>query len=177
MSDQMIPTPQKRRAPGWMRAAFALSLTLNLLVMGVVGGAVVKHGRDDAPPPGGEILSYGPYTRALSPEDRDALRAALMREAGELRANRQAVRRDFDRVLALLRADPFDRAATEAVLEGQQTRVEAQSRKVRGLVLDHVSAMPPEARHAFADRLDKTLRHGPPRHAPDLGAPPRPPRD
>lgn len=159
----------KKRGFRWGRLVMWVSLALNLLVVGVVGGTMLNraHEMGEAAPPGGALISYGPYTRALNPEDRKALRGALMRNAPHLRANRREVRQDFDRLLAALRAQPFDKAAAQAVLDTQQGRVEEQARQVRLLVLDQIAGMSDAERAAFADRLEAALRRGPP----------RPPRD
>ncbi|MDY6858076.1 MAG: periplasmic heavy metal sensor [Pseudomonadota bacterium] len=160
MSEQ--PAPKGIR---WGRVILALSLAMNLLVLGLVGGSALYHSRNGAPP-GREILEYGPYTRALSPEDRRALRSALRHDAGAMRSTRREVRQDFERLLQLLRTEPFDVAAAAGLLEAQQARVGEQVELVRRLFLEQISAMEPEERAAFADRLEQVLRHGPPRHAP-----------
>ncbi|MHC0054422.1 periplasmic heavy metal sensor [Actibacterium sp. D379-3] len=157
------------QGPGfrWGRAALVVSLTLNFLFLGLVGGAVLHRvgPRADAPPPGGDLLSYGPYTHAFSPEDRKALRALLKRDAADLRDNRRAVRRGFDQVVAALRAQPYDAAAVQALLEQQQAGVAQQVSHVSGLMLEHIARMSDAERAAFADRLEEVLRRGPSRHS------------
>jgi hypothetical protein len=83
-----------------------------------------------------------------------------------MRSTRREVRQDFERLLQLLRTEPFDVAAAAGLLEAQQARVGEQVELVRRLFLEQISAMEPEERAAFADRLEQVLRHGPPRHAP-----------
>ena len=45
--------PPKPRTPKWVRVLLALSLALNLLIIGLVGGAMVRFGGSDGmrPPP------------------------------------------------------------------------------------------------------------------------------
>lgn len=169
MSDEdIIP---RKRGFGWGRVLLAGSLALNLLVLGMAGGLVLnrmdEHHR--APSPERILMRYGPYARALSPEDRLALRDDLRREASQLRAGRQDLRRDFDRLFAALRAQPYDPEAVSAAIEAQQGRVRAQVDEVQRMLLERVSAMSAEERAGFADRLERILRHGPPHHAPEDG--------
>ena len=67
-------SPVEKRLKRW-RAAFYASLAVNLLVLGVVGGAILK-----GPPPrmqGGDP-GLGAYAEALDEADRKALRQAFL---------------------------------------------------------------------------------------------------
>ena len=156
-------TASPPRTPTWMRVALVTSLALNLLVLGIVGGAVLKFGRDGPSRAGFLPGDYGPYSRAMSESDREALRAAYRAEAPRLRENRAAVRQGFRELQDALRADPYDHARVVAVVEAQQARVQDHAALMRGLMLDRVAAMSPEERAAFADRLERVVRRGPPR--------------
>ncbi|MCE8472521.1 hypothetical protein LZ189_26365, partial [Rhodovulum sulfidophilum] len=61
-----------------------------------------------------------------------------------------------------LRGETFDADRIAAVLDRQEARVQAHAEMVRKLMLDRLSAMSPDERSAFADRLERVLRHGPP---------------
>ncbi|SMX33151.1 periplasmic heavy metal sensor [Actibacterium lipolyticum] len=161
MSDLDTQKPRKRFT--WGRALLGASLAMNLLVVGVVAGSILNHAKPpkSAPLPGGDIIGYGPYTQALTAEDRVVLRDAMKRKAPELRSNRKEVKRDFDRLLVTLRAQPFDRAAAEAILGAQHARVEGQVVLVRRLLMDHIEQMEPAERVAFAERLTDAIRRGP----------------
>jgi len=74
--------------------------------------------------------------------------------------------RSFAEVLAIIRSDPFDPAALSALLEVQVERAEARRRMGQEALVAQLARMSPEARHAFADRLESRLRahrHGPQR--------------
>lgn len=159
-----MPKPEPGPAR-WLKLALVLSLGLNLLVAGLVAGAGLHglRGGDHRHPPGGELIDYGPYARALSPEGRDKLRAAFRERRPEFRANREALRAGFRDLLAALRATPYDQARAAAALQAQQSRVEAQTALVRGLLLEHLAGLSDAERAAFADRLEEVLRRGPPR--------------
>lgn len=161
--------PAQPRTRTWVRVALVVSLALNLLVLGMIGGAVINHGRGDPRAVTGPA-DLGPYGRALSDADRAALRKAIRAEGPRLRENREAVRAGFRELTGALRAEPYDHARVTAIIEGQQARVEAQVDLLRALMLDRVAQMTPAERAGFADRLEEVLRHGPPRdrdHGPE----------
>lgn len=149
-------TPSK---PGkGLRIALAISLALNLAVLGLVAGAILRDG------PGMRAamvrdLGFGPYTEALSPADRKALRRALFEKAPDIRDNRRMMRDDAEALIGLLRADPFDAVAFQARMEAQHGRMAKQLRLGQDLLQDFVITMPDADRRAFADRLEKGLRH------------------
>lgn len=142
-----------------LRIALAVSLALNFAVIGLVAGAMLHDGPGLRTPVVRD-LGFGPYTEALSPEDRKALRRQLFERAPEIRETRRMMRDDTKALLALLRADPFDGPAFAARMQDQHSRMEMQSRLGQSLLEDFILAMPAEERHAFADRLERGLRHG-----------------
>ncbi|MCB1401125.1 MAG: periplasmic heavy metal sensor, partial [Rhodobacteraceae bacterium] len=89
--------PARARLKGWVKAAFIASITLNLLVVGVVVGGIIRHDRHP-PRPMISDVSIGPFTEALSQDDREALRRAAQRESTGFRAMRQAAREDYRRL-------------------------------------------------------------------------------
>ncbi|MEM1273375.1 MAG: periplasmic heavy metal sensor [Pseudomonadota bacterium] len=161
----------KRRAPRVMRIALALSLGLNLMVLGLVAGlafsGVGRH--SNGPMMGLRAIGLGPFVPALSADDRRAL-------GGQLRENRDLFAEDSRPLgrairgfIELLRADSFDRAAAEVALSAQRGHGAALQEAGHGILLDHVEAMSPEARALFADRLEQSLRRAIARNAPDRG--------
>ncbi len=104
----------------WTTWALIASLALNLFVAAVVVGAGMRHHR----PPHGDVreVGFGPFTDALTREDRAALRDAFIAAAPDFREKRRDAEAGFARLVASLRADPWDRAATEAVLAEQAAR-------------------------------------------------------
>ena len=149
-------TPQK--SSKGLRIALALSLALNLAVVGVVAGAFLRGGpmlRDAMMRDPG----FGPYPEALSPEDRKALRRALFDKAPEIRESRKLMRGEAREIIALLRAEPFDKKRFSELMMGQGDRVAAQLRLGQDLLRERVLAMSVSERQAFADRLEKGQRH------------------
>lgn len=159
------PVTSVRPAGRWKTVLLVVSLALNLLVAGALIGAVVGHGREEraerSRPEVPREFMRSPFLGALEPEDRRAVGRELMREDGSLRENRAALRARFERLLVAIRAEPFDRAAIEAILDEQRAAGARRLELAEAAVLDRLSAMSPEARAAYADRLDRSLRRGP----------------
>ena len=154
MADGVVTKPGKG-----LRIALALSVAVNLLIVGLVAGAVLREGG-----PRGRMmgdLEFGPFTEALTREDRAALRQAFVQRMPDMRDMRRQMRADFAGLLAALRAEPFDAAALRAVMAGQSARMAERLAVGQDLLLERLEAMTPQARGAFADRLEERLRRGP----------------
>lgn len=163
------------RRAGWMRPLLIVSLAVNLLVAGVVLGALVRGGgshRDFGPSGRDPVL---PYTRALSEEQRHALRNDLAQafgrgrgEAfgqgrdgqgrdGQGRDGRGALVQSFDAALTVLRSDPFDAAAMQEILRRQAELTDLRRRLGEEVLAAHLARLSPEERRAYADRLEAEL--------------------
>ena len=147
------------KAPGRaVRIALAVSVALNLAVVGVVAGAALKHGGS-----GHEMerdIGFGPFSEALSREDRRALRGQILQRAPELRSVRKDMQADTQSLLAVLRAEPFDAAGLAAVMETQRARMAGRLEVGQAVLRDFLIAMTPAARKDFADRLEARLQGG-----------------
>ncbi len=153
--------PETRAATaGWVKVVLALSLALNLAILGMMGGAFLRDGPRERGMP--RDLSFGPFNEALSREDRRALRSAFMERAGEFREGRAAAQEEFRALLSALRAEPFDEAVLKAALGAIEKRNADRLAIGRELIEGRIFALSPEDRLAFADRLDKALTHGRP---------------
>lgn len=136
----------------WIRWALIASVTLNLLVLGAVVGAIVSGG-----PRGERVARGGPpemaaLFRALNGPERRAILRGL-RQDGVLREGRAHMRARQVAILETLQADPFDRTAFEAALAGQQSaRAELATRGI-ARVADVIEAMAAEERAALAQRM------------------------
>jgi uncharacterized membrane protein len=138
---------------------FFASLALNLLFVGAIGGALV---RSDSGGRGAIVrdLNFGPLTEALTKEDRADLRRAYVKAAPEMRDERASQREDIQSLLLVLRQEPFARDAVAAIFSRQMDRTKARLTLGQGMVLDLITGMTPEARAAFADRLEAVLSRG-----------------
>jgi uncharacterized membrane protein len=155
-----VETPVKRRTPRGVKIVLALSLTLNLLIFGAIGGAFLGGRGEDGQQNRADtarLLGLGPLAFALERDDR----AAVMRGAG---ANQEMMRRQRRQLVEAargfaqaVRGDPFDRAAAEAALEVQRGTVVNLQDRGSGALLDHLATMSPAARDDFADNLLQIL--------------------
>ncbi len=156
MTDPVTPAPEAAKPPTpgrWIRVALVLSLGLNLLIVGLAAGAAWRHGGDR----GGRDFGFGPLTEALSFTDRKALRDTFLERHPDARAERRAMRADFEALTKVLRADPFDPAALEAAVAVIARRNADLLETGRDLVVERLKAMNAAERAAFADRLEKGL--------------------
>lgn len=149
MADTQEPAKAKLR--GWTKALLIGSVTLNLLIAGVVIGGIVGH--DRRPPPRIGDVNIGALSAALSHDEREALRSAAEARGGSFREMRVKDRADREALIAALRAEPFDPVAFDAVMERQRTRMLARIDIGAELMRERVLKMSPEARKAFAERL------------------------
>ena len=157
-SGDQTPVRPTRSGRG-LRWALGISLALNLAVVGMVAGAML---RDGSVMRGAMVrdLGFGPFTEALSREDRRALRQALFERAPEIRQARQQRQEDLQALVAILRAEPFDAAALAAAMAEQEARMVGQLRLGQTVLQERIAAMTPEARRGFAERLEDGLNHG-----------------
>lgn len=152
------------RGGRWRRGILAVSLAFNLLVLGAVGAALLRHGPDDrASEAERRDLALGPYLRALDDPHRAALMEGLRARSPDLQARRAAFRQSFDGVLVALRADPFDPQGFRALIADQARSAQATRDLGHDLLAARVAAMTPQERRAFADRLAAGLHHRAPR--------------
>lgn len=154
LNDMKMPQLNSGRM---IRTALAVSVALNLLVVGVGVGAMFHNdeaGRDEM----GRDLGFGPFAEALRPEDRRALRKSLMQKSPEIRAAMALRRADMTALLAALRAVPFDGAALNGALDGMRLRLEGQLKLGHQALGDVLAAMPEAERLQVADRLERGLR-------------------
>lgn len=133
-----------------LRIALGVSVLLNLAVLGIVAGVAINHPRAEDPSRG---FAFGPFNGALTPPERKELREAFRREAPDLRQAWGKMRDEFGQMQGLLRAQPYDPAAFAGLLERQRDRGDRMMRIAQKLIADHVAALSPEDRAAFADRL------------------------
>lgn len=163
MTEDPTPVAEITRAPRWMVVVLVVSLAVNLLVAGMILGALVGRDRGDRIERSSMSRDLGrtPFVMALDPEDRRALGRALMRDAAPLQANRAELRERFESLLAALRAETFDRAAVAQLIADQRTAATRRQEIGEAALLDFLESMSPEARRDYADRLDRSLRRGP----------------
>lgn len=148
--------PKKRR---WVKYLLFVSLALNLLVVGVVAGAIYRGGPGHGAPPhvARGDLGLGPYGKALSPRDQRVLRMAFIKRSRANGGQRPNIRAEMQAVLAALRQEPFDPGALRDTMGQQQARLVARQNIGKDVLLDHLAEMATGQRHDYADRLEGAL--------------------
>ena len=154
------------RAPRWMKVALVVSVALNLTVAGAVAGAAL-FGPDRDHGLKVREVGFGPFDRALSLKDREALRQEFQTRLGGRWSEMKAMRQDLRDLLAALRADPFQPDTLWTLAAQQEQRLTERLKLGQKLLIERVISMSPEERLRFADRLEEEMSHGP-----GMGAPP-----
>jgi uncharacterized membrane protein len=140
-----------------VKIALGLSLAVNLLIIGLVAGALIavgpRRGPDDDPRL--RTLGLGPFALALSREDREEVTGRLDRDA--LRGERRELGAGLVQLRAALLAEPFDRASAEAALEQSRNATAAVQGYGHTALLDQIETMSAEDRRELAERLGRVL--------------------
>lgn len=138
------------------KIVLAISLALNLAVAGVVAGDALDGGRHGERGMARD-LAFGPFHEALSKEDRRALAKILIAKSPDMRDARKMMEADIAQILAALQSDPFDPAALDAAFAAQNARSSANFGVAQSAIRDFLVDMTPQARNAFALRLQKGM--------------------
>jgi hypothetical protein len=152
-NDQAAPVRMKP----WLRVLLAVSLALNLIVVGLVGGALVMRERWHAHHPPQATRIIGPLTRALEPADKRAIGREI-RAAYHARSDRARPTADLEGLLADLRRDPFEAEAVAAHLRMQRARLSDRLELGQRLLLERLEQMSAAERAAYADRVAEAAR-------------------
>lgn len=157
MSDQQPTDTAASYVPRGFKVILGLSLALNLIVIGVVVGAGVRGG---GPMRGGGMSNYAiPYVMALPKEDRRAIFKSLRGKDGL--PDRGARRALYQDMVSALKAEPFDPAAVQSVLDAQSSANVSVLTAAQVAWTERVTAMSPQKRAEYAGRVEEVLKRGP----------------
>lgn len=160
-------TDRKKTAPvRGLRIALAISVALNLAVVGLVGGTLLRADglRGPAMPrdPG-----FGFFHAALTPDNRADLRRRLRTAEPGFAAEPRALRQDVAAIVAALRAEPFVPGALDVAMQAQVARLRTRLDVGQNLLLNYLSDLPALERQAIADRLEAAASRRGGRKGPD----------
>lgn len=151
-TDAPTPAPALARSPRWMRLLLVMSLTANLLVIGVVAGHELR--RDH---PRGADRAVG-WILELVPEGRRAMAEAHFAEAlAQVDAADRERAGDAAAVLAAIRAEPFEPAAVQSAMAGYGAARAERWAILRERMASMLAEFTPAERAAFADRLQDRM--------------------
>lgn len=158
MTESPDPRPKRR----WLMPLLFVSLALNLMIAGIAVGWALSgqdRDRDRRSPEARELRGTigEPYFRALPDDKQRDLVRDVISDRDRFRENRNELRSRVQSFLAALRADPFDPEAVAVIMEGQRDVALGRQKLGEELLLKQLSAMSPEERAAYADRMEGLL--------------------
>ena len=150
------------RCPLWRRLLLGISLAINLLIAGLAVGAALRFGPEGA---GGPPRSLGGLMyRELPKEDRAAVYNNVQTANPVDHWKRRAT--EAHEISVLLRADPLDVVALEALVTSNAQSRQAWQQSMQVAWIERVAAMATQDRLEYADRMEKAASH---RHGPKGG--------
>jgi len=158
------PQTGLRRTPLWIKILLAVSLALNLAVIGLLAGSALR---------GGPMMMAGrtpamgyamPYVLALPHDMRRDVFGAVRQDKSY--PDRRARREEYRRMITALRATPFDTAAVKAVLARQAEGASRVQSAAQAAWLDAVASLSDEERMAYTKRMEDALERRGPSHQP-----------
>ena len=130
---------------------FGISLALNLLIVGAIGGAILRVGKG---PMAKHHASGFLYMRALNFEDKKSLRKELFRNKDSLKIGRAKEYSSYSSAVKILKKDPFDRKAFEELLDQQTKFSKSSQRSARLALVAQITKMTKEERSIYSERLE-----------------------
>ncbi len=167
MTDEPNKPEAKPRAGRGLRIALFLSLALNVLVVGVVGGAMLRN--DGPPARRAEIATafdagIGPYSLAMTREQRRSLGNRIGDYEHDFDRNRDETRAFVNEFLATLRTAPFDATRLADLITRMQAGLSQRQQIGSQALLAEIAAMSDAERVVFAEKLENALRRIARRH-------------
>lgn len=170
----MTRSQKKPRRFGWMKIVLALSVTLNLVVAGIVVGAALRY-HDAGPPPMLRAFSFGVFDEVLDDDHRLKMRGILGKvlddeqddhddhdedghDGHQKYKKNPNVRQGLIEVRDALSQNPFNADALRSALQSQSDTLAKRSAAGREAFIETVSEMTEYEREELVERFDKTLK-------------------
>ena len=134
---------------------FGISLALNLLIVGALGGAMLRVGKG---PMVKHRASGNLYMRALNFEDKKALRKELFKNKDSPKVVRAKEHSSYSSAVKILRKYPFDRKAFEDLLDQQTKYSKSRPSSARIVLLTQIENMTKKERLIYSKRLEDLIR-------------------
>jgi uncharacterized membrane protein len=139
-----------------LRTALFVSLAVNLLLVGVIGGAALSNARHERAA-AHKAVERAPNMRAilsvLPAERQRDVRIALVRAWRESRDERVAARQARAEAFRAAAADSYDSAAVKAAFARQRAADQALAAKFHDAVIDAIAGFTAEERRAVLREL------------------------
>ena len=134
---------------------FGISLALNLLIVGALGGAMLRVGKG---PVVKHRASGNLYMRALNFEDKKALRKELFKNKDSPKVIRAKEHSSYSSAVKILRKYPFDRKAFEDLLDQQTKYSKSRPSLARAVLITKIENMTKKERLIYSKRLEDLIR-------------------
>ncbi|WP_424990239.1 periplasmic heavy metal sensor [Fluviibacterium sp. S390] len=149
--------PRLRHFP-WLKIVLTISLALNLLVAGLVFGAVTSREESRRALPLERERAQVALLAVLPRDHRDAVRSAL-KSGGEGRSEgRDQARADQADFVAALRQPEVSAEEIAALLQAQRLRRSQGAERFEVILAQEIARMSPDARDDYARRLERVRR-------------------
>ena len=145
-----MATSTKFKSRNLWKILFGISLALNLLIIGAVGGAMIRMSKG---PVANHRASGLLYMRALNFEDKKSFRKELFRNKDSRKIGRAKEYSSYSSAVKILKKDPFDRKAFEELLDQQTKYSKSSQRSARLALVAQITKMTNEERMIYAKRL------------------------
>ena len=145
-----MATSTKFKSRNLWKILFGISLALNLLIIGAVGGAMIRMSKG---PVANHRASGLLYMRALNFEDKKSFRKELFRNKDSRKIGRAKEHSSYSSAVKILKKDPFDRKAFEELLDQQTKYSKSSQRSARLALVAQIAKMTKEERMIYAKRL------------------------
>lgn len=129
---------------------FGVSLALNLLIVGALGGALMRKGKG---PTANHPASGFLYMRALDFQDKRALRKEILRNKDGRKLIKARNQASYSSAVDILKSNPFDRTAFENLLDEQAKFAKLRQSSARIALVNHIENMTKAERLIYAQRL------------------------
>ena len=145
----MAESANPKRRNLW-KILFGVSLALNLLIFGALGGAFMRKSKG---PTANHLASGFLYMRALDSKDKRALRKEILRNKDGRKLAKDRNQASFNSAVVILKNHPFDRAALENLLDEQAKHTKIRQSSARTALVNHIDNMTKVERLLYAERL------------------------
>lgn len=148
-------TGQRSGMRRWLKVVLALSLALNLVVIGVSAGTAWRFH-------GGEHERGGPSVLGrfiLSDIGGKEIRRLVKDQTGDRGSARERRRAEMEQMIILVQADPLDTAAVKAIVEGHILENNSFMRAVAQAWEQRLEGLSLTERRHLAERMQHGLDH------------------
>ena len=149
-----MATSTKFKSRNLWKILFGISLGLNLLIVGAIGGAMIRMSKGPAANHRGSGLLY---MRALNFEDKKLLRREIFKNKDNHKREMTKEHGVYTSAITILKRDPFDQNAFETLLDEQKKYANSRQRLARIALVKHIGNMTKQERMIYAKRLENLI--------------------